>query len=59
MKTIVTIAIEHPAPSAGMFIDTAIRPFVADMAADLPEGWGVSLTVSTANTIDLLAELEA
>jgi hypothetical protein len=45
MKTIVTITIEHPAPSAGLFIDTALRPYISDMNSDLPDDWTVSLKV--------------
>jgi hypothetical protein len=52
MKTIVTITIEHPTPSAGLFIDSAIRPFISDIETDLPDGWNVSLKVEPAKEME-------
>lgn len=43
--TIVTLTIEHPTPSAGVFIDTAIRPYISDINQDLEEDWNISLVV--------------
>ena len=43
--TTVTLTIEHPTPSAELFIDTAIRPYISDINQDIEQGWNISLVV--------------
>jgi len=56
--TIVTLTIEHPTPSAGLFIDTAIRPYISDINQDIEQGWDISLVVGeTTTTQELITQL--
>ena len=52
--TIVTLIIEHPTPSAGLFIDTAIRPYISDINQDIEQGWNISLVLSEPTTTQQL-----
>jgi hypothetical protein len=56
--TTVTLTIEHPTPSAELFIDTAIRPYISDINQDIEQGWNISLVVGeTTTTQELITQL--